>query len=125
VCVSRFIVAAVLLVQTGPVCACAINHALLCAGAHASTGPVTHHACGDARCGAECSQCPRHHERGGCSRADGWSRTDRPSLDAPVVLVLALLTPPAVSDPGYCRGPMNAPALEPPPGSSRSMPLLN
>jgi hypothetical protein len=123
--VSRLILAAVLLVQTGPVCACAVDHALLCDGPHGSDGPVTVEACGDARCGAECSRCPRHHEGGGCSRSDSVNRSDRASLDAPAPVALALLTPPAVADPAFCRDPLKTPAPEPPPGSTRSIPMQN
>jgi hypothetical protein len=143
--VGHLLLGLVLLVQTGPLCACAIDHALLCDDSHdfateceiadslrATAGPcadslrATAGPCADPRCVGEDATCPRHHHGGACARRESSHPSGRPASQAGLP-VLAVFRPLAVSVPAESFGRLSSRDASPdtPSDSTRSIPLLN
>ena len=119
--VARLLVGLVVLVQTPALCACAVDHLLLCGGSHAAHGePDQKH---DAWRSA--SDCHGHRHEAECgNRETSSSQPRQPSAIGPATLLF--VAPPVLTDPAFSPTPHGPPdvAADHSPGASRSVPLL-
>lgn len=128
--VGPVLLALLLLIQAGPLCACAVDHALLCGGPHetplaVADGQPNHHtSCGDPRCGVSCDTCPRHHHGAGCGRRDVAG--SRLKLSSAIAFPLAVRVAPLMgSEPSSPQHFLHEVVPTPSPGTKLSLPLLN